>query len=376
MIYAYDQNVMSFALNLAESYLGYASPNPTVGCAVAHGGDIISYGVTALCGGPHAEFQALNGLSVDDSQGSDVYITLEPCAHYGKTPPCVNLLVEKKVKRVIIAMVDPDVRVFGKGIAFLKEKGVEVCLLPSQRARDLHEAFCYKCLHHLPFVALKTATTLDGKIATYTGNSFWVTGKSSRDYGHFLRAFYDGILIGTNSVLLDNPRLNCRFLGLEDYSCMRIVFDRWAKISKNAKIFQSIGTIGTIGKKHPRIIVFSEKLYTFCLEGVEQVIVKDMYSQLEHILKILAKNYGVNRLLVEGGAQLLTTFLKQGLYNKIYHFQSPKIVGQEGLSSIGNLNIRNFDNTIELEKIGQRYLGKDICQIFRKKESVVSCLQD
>ena len=230
---------MQEALSLARLALGYTSPNPAVGCVIVKDGKIVGRGYHHKAGTPHAEVWALREAG-DQAEGATVYVTLEPCAHYGRTPPCARTLVERKVGKVVMAMLDPNPLVAGKGAAILRQAGipVEVGLL-SREAAQLNEVFIKNMMVEKPFIASKLAQSLDGRIASRTGKSQWITNEEARREGHYLRSIYDGILVGINTILADNPLLTCRIQRKEQeapHQPVRIVLDTHGRIPETALV--------------------------------------------------------------------------------------------------------------------------------------------
>lgn len=230
---------MKEALALAKLGLGYTAPNPAVGCVIVKDGEIVGREYHHKAGTPHAEVWALREAG-DKAEGATVYVTLEPCAHYGRTPPCARTLVERKVGKVVVAMLDPNPLVAGKGAAILRQAGIPVEIgLLSQEAVQLNEVFIKNMMVEKPFIALKIAESLDGKIASRTGHSKWITNDWAREQGHYLRSIYDGILVGINTILADNPILTCRIerKGHEaPHQPTRIVLDTKGRIPETALV--------------------------------------------------------------------------------------------------------------------------------------------
>lgn len=320
----YNQKFISYALNLAQRNLGRTAPNPIVGCIIVHNGTIISTGITATGGHPHAETIAIN--KVPDKrilEESEIYITLEPCSHFGKTPPCVDEIIKNKFKKVIISTSDPDSRVDGKGISKLKAAGIEViCGILEKEAREINRGFFTAKKLSRPFVTLKLATSLDGQIATENFDSKWITSERARNFVHLLRAKNDAILVGANTAKKDNPRLDCRLPGLEEFS--------------------------------PRIVILSHENFN---------------AELEDILKQLCSE-GVNSLLIEGGQNVATQFLQKNLVDELIWIRNKKIIGSDGISAVGKMGFDNISKVLNnFERQETRELDEDIIEILRKKES-------
>lgn len=341
MINDYDKKFMAYALNLSKKNLGLTSPNPVVGCVLVNNKKIISSGVTKKSGRPHAERVALDKVkNKEDLNGATAYVTLEPCSHFGQTSPCVEELIKYKFKKVVIAVTDPDSRVNGQGIAKLKAAGIEV-LSPfmEEEAKEINRGFFKAKLSGLPFITLKIATSLDGKIATKNFDSKWITNEKSRQFSHFLRAKNDAILIGGNTLRKDNPSLDCRILGLEEYSPKVVIISRNAEFDANLKVFQN--------SENPPIIL-SNKLGINFKEALQTLFFQ-----------------GINSVLVEGGAQIATQFLQQKLVDELVWIRSPKIIGNDGVAAIGDLNFLEISKVLNgFTKKEVKYFGDDVAEIF------------
>ena len=355
---------MSYALNLAKKNLGQTAPNPVVGCVIVKNGEIIATGVTAKNGRPHAETQALAKI-VDkkNCEGAEIYITLEPCCHVGLTPPCVDEIIKAKPKRVIIASGDIDERVNGGGIKKLSDAGIDVlCGVLEKEAREINRGFFKAKSSFLPFVTLKLATSLDGKIATKNFDSKWITNEKSRQFAHFLRAKNEAILVGATTVKKDNPSLDCRLPGLEEFSPKRVIvasdlsFDLglriFAKSIKNPPIF--LTKIGQeIPKNFPAEVIF-------CAE-------KNGLVDLQDALQKLCQS-GVNSVLVEGGQKIASDFLQENLVDELIWIRAGKIIGNDGIAAISAFG---FSTLAEIPnrfaKVENKELDGDVAEIFRKK---------
>ncbi len=321
-----DQRFISYALKLAQRNLGGTSPNPVVGCVIVSDGKIISSGVTARGGRPHAEKIAIDKIADKKIlDGATIYVTLEPCSHFGQTSPCVDEIIKNKFKKVVIATQDPDSRVDGKGIAKLREAGIDLTCGPwdkilEKEAKEINRGFFTAKKLGRPFVTLKIATSLDGKIATKNFDSKWITSENARNFSHLLRAKNDAILVGANTVAKDNPRLDCRLPGLEEFS--------------------------------PRIVILSHKNFS---------------GELEDILKQLCSE-GVNSLLVEGGQNVATQFLQKNLVDELVWIRNKKIIGSDGISAIGEMNFTKISEVLDnFEHREIREMEEDVIEILTPK---------
>ena len=344
-----DQKYIGFALNLAKKNIGLTCYNPIVGAVLVKNETIISVGITGENGVPHSESIAILKAG-NKAVGSTLYVTLEPCCHFGKTPPCTDLIIKSKISRVVVATKDPDLRMNGLGIKKLQEAGIEVVVgVLENEAKKLNRGFFSVKAKKRPFVTLKFATSLDGKIATKNGDSKWITYEKSRQYAHYLRAKNDAILVGANTVRNDNPMLNCRILGLEKYSPKRIILSSALDIDLNHRIIQTAKQITTyIATNNPNTQKF-----------VDLGIAIINFSSLEDLLSKLA-NIGINNLLIEGGGNVATQFIKANLIDKLIWIQSTKIIGNDGIAGIGDLGITEIFQTIKLNKSNMRLVGEDV----------------
>jgi diaminohydroxyphosphoribosylaminopyrimidine deaminase/5-amino-6-(5-phosphoribosylamino)uracil reductase len=330
----YDQKFIAYAINLAKKNLGITAPNPVVGCVIVKNNTIISSGVTAKNGRPHAEIEAIN--KVTDKKilaGAEIYISLEPCSHFGQTYPCVDEIIKYQFQKAVIAVQDPDLRVNGEGIKKLRQAGINVlCGILEQEAKEINRGFFKAKTTGLPFVTLKLATSLDGKIATKNFDSKWITSQKSRDFAHLLRAKNDAILIGANTVRKDNPSLDCRLLGLEEFSPQKVIISKSLEFDLNGKIFQKCEEI-------PTIILTNNGDKKFRNSAVKIIICAEKNGEvdLQDALKKLCQS-GVNSILIEGGQKIATTFLQENLIDELILMRSTKIIGGDGISAVGSMN--------------------------------------
>lgn len=355
-----DEAWMRVALGLARRGLGQVAPNPAVGCILVKDNIVLGRGWTQAGGRPHAETEAL-AQAGQATHGATAYITLEPCAHAGKTPPCASAIVKSGIQRVVIAVSDPDPRVSGKGVAILQAAGIEVTLgVLEKDAADLNLGFFNRINQKRPRFTLKTASTLDGKIALANGDSKWITGERARSFGHLMRAEHDGILVGANTVIADNPSLTCRIPGLKSRSPVRIVLDSNLRISPNAAIFLK----DTGGQ--PTLIVTNKdaKIKPFAGCNVEFIQVATPHD-LGSVASALGEK-GLTSILIEGGAQVAASFLSSNLVDDLCVFSAGKMIGNNGLSSVGNLNLASLPDAPHFTPTAIRRLGPDMLATFRK----------
>lgn len=360
---SYDEKYMRLAMQLAGNAIGRTSPNPLVGAVIVKDNRVVGCGWHRKAGTPHAEVHALNQAG-ELAQGADVYVTLEPCAHYGKTPPCAKALVEAKVKNVYGGLLDVNPKVAGKGFKILEDAGIHVEYgFLQDELRKQNEVFFKWIEHKKPFIVLKAAMTLDGKIATATGQSKWITNETSRAYGYKLRDIYDGIMVGINTVIEDNPMLTARVDGGKNP--IRIVVDSSLKIDINANVVQdkSAKTIVATTDKADK-----DKILKLQAQDVDVIVVdKDEKDKvdIEKLLDILGQQ-NICSILVEGGATLNGSFVAKKLVDKVYFFIAPKIIGgKEAKTPVAGTGILNLQEALALKDIQFEKLEEDILIIGR-----------
>lgn len=322
-----DAQYMKMALDLAEKGWGYTSPNPMVGAVVVKGGTVIGKGFHEAVGGPHAEVNAIEDAG-GHARGADLYVTLEPCNHTGRTPPCTEKILSAGIRRVFVAMDDPNPQVTGGGSYYLRSRGIPVTTaILEQEALRLNEIFVKYARTRRPFVMLKCAATLDGRIATRTGDARWVTGEASRAYVHHLRHGVDGIMVGIGTVLADNPSLTTRLADANGLDPTRIILDSRLSIPEDAKMLtipSSAGTVIAAGESAP-----AAKERRLAEKGVTVLRLPraaDGGIDIEVLMDRLG-GMGVTSVLVEGGSQVMASTLKSGVADKIMFFYAPKILG-------------------------------------------------
>lgn len=360
---SYDEKYMRLAMQLAGNAIGRTSPNPLVGAVIVKDNRVVGCGWHRKAGTPHAEVHALNQAG-ELAQGADVYVTLEPCAHYGKTPPCSKALVEAKVKNVYGGLLDVNPKVAGKGFKILEDAGIHVEYgFLQDELRKQNEVFFKWIEHKKPFIVLKAAMTLDGKIATAIGQSKWITNETSRAYGYKLRDIYDGIMVGINTVIEDNPMLTARVDGGKNP--IRIVVDSSLKIDINANVVQdkSAKTIVATTDKADK-----DKILKLQAQDVDVIVVdKDENDKvdIEKLLDILGQQ-NICSILVEGGATLSGSFVAKKLVDKVYFFIAPKIVGgKEAKTPVAGTGILNLQEALALKDIQIEKLEEDVLIIGR-----------
>ena len=366
-----DTVFLNICINLAKKNMGKTSPNPSVGCVIVKNGTIISTGITSFGGRPHAEHNAIAKISdnVANLSGSTLYVSLEPCCHQGQTGPCSDLIIKNKIARVVIAAIDSDKRMAGKSIEILRQSGIIVDLIEIDEAYEVNKAFFKARKVQMPYVTLKIASSLDGKTSLINGQSKWITSSKSRKYGHYLRHLNDAILIGKNTLIQDNPSLDCRIAGLEEDSPIKIIITNKLDFDDNYKIFnKKVKTIVIYDEKNPEnqknLQKFARIDKNIEFLGAPSI---DGLIDLDYCLKELNK-LSINSLLIEGGSAIATSFLKKNLVDEIFWFKSNKIIGLEGKNAIGELGFTSMDDAIcdfKLESV-KKIDDSDILLVYRK----------
>ncbi len=349
---------MRLALHLARKGEGKVSPNPLVGSVVVKDGEIVGRGYHRAYGMDHAEVVALRDAG-GQARGATIYVNLEPCNHTGHTPPCTRAILKAGIHRVVIGMRDPNPDVQGGGVETLRANGVDVEEgILEERCRRLNEAFIHFVTHKVPFVVMKIAATLDGKIATRTGSSRWITGEKSLKYVHYLRGAMDAVMVGIGTVLKDNPLLTCRS-PRPPHQPLRIVVDTTLRIPENAKLVTSTGTAPLLIATGPE--VDKEKRDRLKSQGVEILPVR-LYNKkvdLRHLITILGERK-ITSILMEGGSKLNTSALRQGIAQKVMVFYAPKVLGgQESRSMFFEPSPASLDEAIPVTPWEIRKVGKD-----------------
>ncbi|MBO88060.1 MAG: riboflavin biosynthesis protein RibD [Rickettsiales bacterium] len=357
---------MMVALTLARRSLGNVWPNPAVGCVlVGADGSVVGRGWTQPGGRPHAETEALKqaGFLAKDSTA---YVTLEPCSHYGETPPCAEALIAADVARVVVAVDDPDARVSGRGIAMLRDAGIDVKIgVCTVAAEKLNAGFLLHRREGRPLVTLKTASTLDARISTHGGQSQWITGEEARRRGQLLRSTHDAIAVGIGTALADDPELTCRLPGMEGDSPVRIIFDTHLQLPLDSKLVQS-------ARKVPTWIVVSteismERQDEYTPFGVEFITVEpgvNHHPETLSVLKALAVR-GLTRLLVEGGGGLSAVFLRAGLVDRLAWFRASSVMGGDGTPVFAAYGVEQLSDMRRFVLESIEPTGNDMLETYR-----------
>jgi len=352
---------MKRALLLAEKGSGTTSPNPLVGAVIVNKeGRVIGEGWHQRAGEPHAEVNAINNAQ-EPVEGSTIYVNLEPCSHFGRTPPCASLLAEKKFKRVVVAMEDPNPLVAGRGIGLLRNSGIQVDVgLYKLEAMKLNDIFIKYITGKTPFVLLKAAMTLDGKTATRTGDSKWISGEESRQYVHRLRSRYSSILVGVNTLLRDDPELTARLEGMQGRNPLRIIVDSAGRIPAGARVLKQAGDKRTIIASTGDMP--EEKKKKLEAQGAEIIITAKRNGRVD-IRQLLAElgERGIDSLLVEGGGTVAAAFLEEGLADKAAVFIAPVIIGGKASPTpVMGTGVDFIENGYRLKHQTIKVFGQDV----------------
>jgi len=359
-----DEHFMKMALDLAKKGEGFTSPNPMVGAVIVKNGRVIGKGYHQAAGEPHAEVNAINDAGAL-AQGATLYVTLEPCNHTGRTPPCTEKILAAGIRRTVVAMHDPNPEVKGGGIDYLKHRGIEIKTgVCEDLAKKLNEIFIKYVKTNRPFTIIKCAATLDGRIATRTGDSRWVTGKEAREFVHRLRHAVDAIMVGINTVEKDDPSLTTRltkgFGGLKGLDPVRIVLDTHLKIFEEAKVLQLDSDSDTIIITGCSISEHKKARIEQQGAKVIELPVKDGLIDLE-VLMIRLGASGITSLLIEGGSRVIASALSAGIVEKVFFFFAPKILGgNDGVPICKGQGADSMENCIPVKDINVRRFGNDV----------------
>ena len=351
---------MRVALSQAAKGLGKVNPNPLVGTVIVRGDNIISTGYHDLFGGPHAEINALQNAN-GSVEGATMYVTLEPCSHFGKTPPCADALIEAGIAKVFIAMKDPNPWVSGRGIERLLENGIEVEVgLLEKEAKELNRIFIKYIQTKLPYVVMKAAMSLDGKIATASGNSQWISVTESRQYVHQLRNELKGILVGVNTVITDNPELTTRIDGIKGRNPIRIVVDSKGRIPLSARMLKD-------GAVNPVIVAVTsnfpeQKRLQLEENGHKVLTIPEHDGKVDlSLLMVELGNQGIDGILLEGGGTLNESALKSNIVDEVQFIIAPKLIGgRDALTPVEGAGFDKVDDAIRLGQMTTRMIGDDI----------------
>ena len=358
---------MSIALALAGRGLGVVWPNPAVGCVLVRDRVIVARGWTQSGGRPHAETEALRRAG-DSARGATAYVTLEPCAHSGRTPPCAEALAEAAVARCVVAIDDPDPRVSGRGIERLQKAGVEVVRgVCAEDARALNAGYLMRLGEGRPLVTWKVASTLDGRIATGKGDSRWITGAPARARAHLLRARHDAVMVGARTAIADRPSLTCRLPGLEDRSPVRVVADSRLRLSLTDPLVSDAAKVPTWVLTLASTDALRRRAFEDC--GVELIEVGAAPGggvSMPDALAALAER-GITRLLVEGGGRLAASLLRDDLVERIEWFRAASVIGGDGVAAVAALGIERLAEAPRFERVSVLPLGDDALESYVRR---------
>jgi len=360
---------MRHALALAARGLGRTWPNPSVGCVLVRDGIVLARGNTQPGGRPHAEVVALAraGSAV---AGATAYVTLEPCAHHGKTPPCADALVAAGIGRCVVALQDPDPRVDGGGIRRLRDAGIPVTTgVCEAEAAALNAGFLMRVRQGRPLVTLKLATTLDGRIATHGGESRWITGPAARARGHLMRADHDAILVGIGTALADDPDLTCRLAGLEDRSPVRIVLDGRLRLPLTSRLVRTATEtptwIVTLAAGDPL------RRQAYEQAGVTVIAVPrdaDGRPDLKAAMAALGDR-GLTRVLAEGGAAVAAALVRAGLVDRLVWMRAPKLIGADGIAALQAFGVDRLAQAPLWLRTAQEPCGDDLVETYERRDA-------
>lgn len=355
-----DERYMWMALDLARRSCGKTNPNPMVGAVIVKGGEVVGTGFHKKAGDQHAEVVALLEAG-DRARHATLFTNLEPCSHQGRTPPCTEAILQAGIRRVVLATVDPNPLISGRGIRKLKEAGIKVKVgVLEEKARRLNEIFFKYITTKTPFVMVKAAMSLDGKIATTTGESRWISGEKSRKFAHQLRAASDGIMVGINTILRDDPLLTVRLDGKKAANPVRIIVDSRGRMPLSSKVVKTARETKTI--LATTTLVSSEKLKTYQEAGVEVLILPLQGEQvnLQELMLALGKKE-ISALLVEGGGTLNYSLLNENLIDKVYFFIAPFLLGGENAPTpVGGAGVCELKESWKVQDLELKQLDNDL----------------
>ncbi len=356
---------MMAAVALARRGHGNVSANPSVGCVLVRNGRTVGRGWTQPGGRPHAETVAL-GRAGSLARGATAYVTLEPCAHHGQTPPCAEALAAAGVARVVVGVRDPDPRVDGAGVRFLEKAGIEVVTgVRGDAAAEAAAGFLTRIREGRPLVTVKLATSLDGRIATSEGRSRWITGESARRHAHGLRARSDAILVGNGTAIADDPDLGCRLPGLEDRSPVRVVLGGRRRLPPSHRLV-------TDAPRRPTWLVVGRRSAEPAgpgpgKDGGVEVIEVDGGERPDPAAALAALGArGINRLMVEGGGRTVAALLAEDLVDRLVWYRAPLVLGGDGVPAVSGFGTRRLDEAANFARLSTRHLGRDAVEFHRR----------
>ena len=361
----FDLRMMRAALALARRGLGAVWPNPAVGCVIVKEGRIVGRGWTQPGGRPHGETEAL-GRAGEAARGATAYVSLEPCCHWGRTPPCTDALIAAGIGRVVVAVEDADPRVAGEGMERLRAAGLDVETgLCAAEAAEVNAGFFCRLRNGRPLVTLKLATSLDGRIATGRGESQWITGPPARDRAHALRGAHDAIMVGVGTVIADDPQLTCRLPGLAHRSPVRVVVDRYLRVPPTMRLFSDprmaptwVMTLPSADPARRQMLLSAGAIVIDIDPG------SDGNGSLAAALAALGER-GITRLLVEGGGRLAAAFVGAGLVDRVVWAHAPMLIGGDGVPAIAELGLGMLSAAPRFERLSAESVGEDMMTVYR-----------
>ena len=362
---AEDEAHMRAALSLARRGLGTTWPNPSVGCVLVQDGRVLARARTAPGGRPHAEALALQAAG-RAARGATAYVTLEPCAHHGQTPPCAEALAQAGIARVVIATADPDPRVDGKGVQALHRAGVDVVTgLLANEGTDVHRGFLTRVREGRPMVTLKLATTLDGRIALKSGSSRWITGQAARRAAHALRGRHDAVMVGVGTAMADDPDLTCRIPGFRTVPLVRIVLDTHLRLRLTCRLIATAGQAPTWVVHGPH--ADPARAEALRNAGVRLLTVTAGETGVDAAAALQALGQaGLTRVLVEGGAQLAASLMRADLVDEVAWFHAPAVMGGDGWAAAAPFGLQDLDGMPRFTRVRSRALGADMLTELRR----------
>jgi diaminohydroxyphosphoribosylaminopyrimidine deaminase / 5-amino-6-(5-phosphoribosylamino)uracil reductase len=364
-----DRSAMRAALALARRGLGAVWPNPAVGCVIINDKRVVGRGWTQPGGRPHGETEALRRAG-EAARNATAYVTLEPCCHWGQTPPCADALIEAGIRRVVVALEDPDPRVAGEGLRRLRAAGLQVETgLCAEEAAEINAGFFNRLRLGRPFVTLKLATSLDGRIATRSSESRWITGPSARDRAHALRASHDAVMVGSGTVVADDPQLTCRLPGLGRRSPVRVVVDRHLAIRSNTRLVADAKQVPTWVITLPwpdgaRRQALLDRGVVVIEAGADAEGGIDFAAALTSLAE-----RGITRLLVEGGGQLAAALARARLIDALAWVHAPLLIGGDGIPAVAGLDLEILAHAPRFERLSTETVDSDVLTVLQYRDN-------
>jgi diaminohydroxyphosphoribosylaminopyrimidine deaminase / 5-amino-6-(5-phosphoribosylamino)uracil reductase len=364
----FDLRMMRAAVALARRGLGTVWPNPAVGCTIVNRGRVVGRGWTQQGGRPHGETEALSRAG-EAARGATAYVSLEPCCHWGRTPPCTDALIAAGIRRVVVALEDPDPRVAGEGVRRLRAAGLDVETgLCAAEAAEINAGFFCRLRRGRPLVTLKLATSLDGRIATGRGESQWITCPPARERAHLLRAGHDAIIVGTGTVIADDPQLTCRLPGLAHRSPVRVVIDRHLRIPPTTRLIADARAAPTWMLTLPSADpVRRQALLSAGVTIIDIDPGPDGSGSLTAAVAVLGAR-GITRLLVEGGGHLAAAFARAGLVDRLVWVHAPMLIGGDGVPAVAEFGLEVLSAAPSFERLSMAAVGDDVLTVLRVRE--------